>query len=55
MSNEMKQVSVPITNSVWRKLLEIKKRTGNSLVSIIRIAIDEYLKDVDSKDATEHF
>ena len=41
--NKMKQISVPIPHEAWLRLLEIKKRTGNSLVSIIRVAIDEYL------------
>lgn len=40
----MKQVSVPIYHNTWIELLKIKKRTGNSLVSIIRTAIDEYLQ-----------
>ncbi len=42
--DKTKQVSVPIDYEVWTKLLIIKKRTGNSLVSIIRTAIDEYLQ-----------
>lgn len=42
--NKMKQISVPIPHEVWTRLLEIKKRTGNSLVSIIRTAVDIYLK-----------
>ena len=41
---KMKQVSVPIPHGVWIRLLKIKRRTGNSLVSIIRTAIDEYLE-----------
>ena len=52
MSNKMKQVSVPIPYKTWHKLLEVKKNTGNSLVSIIRTAIAEYLKREDAKDAT---
>ena len=39
-----KQISIIIDYRAWTKLLAIKKRTGNSLVSIIRIAIDEYIQ-----------
>ncbi len=44
MTDKIKQVSVPINHNTWIELLKIKKRTGNSLVSIIRTAIDIYLK-----------
>ena len=44
MKIKTKQVSIPIAHDVWQDLLKIKTRTGNSLVSIIRTAIDVYLK-----------
>lgn len=43
MKDKIKQISVPITYEVWVRLLAIKKRTNNSLVSIVRTAIDIYL------------
>ncbi len=48
---KMKQVSVPINLNIWLELLKIKKNTGNCLVSTIRFAIDEYLKNVDKNVA----
>lgn len=44
LKTTMKQIPIQINNNVWQKLLAIKERTGNSLVSIIRVAIDEFLK-----------
>ena len=44
MTDKIKQISVPIAYNTWSRLLKIKKRTNNSLVSIIRTAIDVYLK-----------
>jgi len=44
MPNEMKKILVPVTKGVELRLEKIKARTGNSIVSIIRTAIDEYLE-----------
>lgn len=41
---ETKQISIIIGYDVWTKLKAVKKRTRNSIVSIIRTAIDEYLE-----------
>ena len=46
---ETKQISIIIDYRAWTKLLAIKKRTRNSLVSIIRTAIDEYIQRNTSK------
>ena len=44
---------VPVTPEVAERLEKIKKRTGNSIISIIRTAIDIYLKlQKDSKDGS---
>ena len=42
--NKMVKKLVPVTPEVAERLEKIKKRTGNSIISIIRTAIDEYLE-----------
>ena len=42
--NEMVPIMVPVTPKVHEKLHVFKARTGNSMASIIRTAIDEYLE-----------
>ena len=42
-NGEKKQLLTPVTPVVHKKLKQIAQRTGNSMASIIRTAIDEYL------------
>lgn len=40
----MKPLQLTVTVGVHRKLKEFSDRTGNSILAIIRIAIDEYIQ-----------
>lgn len=42
--NNMIPIMVPVLLKINKKLLIFKQRTGNSMASLVRIAIDEYLQ-----------
>ena len=40
----MKPIQLTVTPGIHKKLKEFSGRTGNSILAIIRIAIDEYIQ-----------